>query len=101
MLTMVSCEGTDAINHVFAPFNPPYREGISEGGYRKFWTTVANYYSDVARLIGEWMGVMPRDTTVMIVSSYGFRWGKTLFFSSRRRHTTFDCDWSSDVCSSD
>src|SRR5688572_11602768 len=24
-----------------------------------------------------------------------------LFLSSRRRHTRFDCDWSSDVCSSD
>src|SRR2546430_12408501 len=24
-----------------------------------------------------------------------------MFFSSRRRHTRFDCDWSSDVCSSD
>src|SRR5688572_31122384 len=23
------------------------------------------------------------------------------FFLSRRRHTRFDCDWSSDVCSSD
>src|SRR6266853_4315593 len=23
------------------------------------------------------------------------------FFSSRRRNTSFDCDWSSDVCSSD
>src|SRR3990167_10430238 len=23
------------------------------------------------------------------------------FFSSRRRHTRVDCDWSSDVCSSD
>src|SRR2546430_3232479 len=23
------------------------------------------------------------------------------FYSSRRRHTIFDCDWSSDVCSSD
>src|SRR2546427_7515312 len=23
------------------------------------------------------------------------------FFSSRRRHTRFDCDWSSDVCFSD
>src|SRR2546430_10965963 len=23
------------------------------------------------------------------------------FFSSRRRHTIFDCDWGSDVCSSD
>src|SRR5256886_3438380 len=27
--------------------------------------------------------------------------GLTFFFSSRRRHTRFDCDWSSDVCSSD
>src|SRR2546430_5740687 len=27
--------------------------------------------------------------------------GLLLFFSSRRRHTRFDCDWSSDVCSSD
>src|SRR2546430_13549953 len=24
-----------------------------------------------------------------------------VFFSSRRRHTRFDCDWGSDVCSSD
>src|SRR3990167_1044104 len=24
-----------------------------------------------------------------------------IFFSRRRRHTRFDCDWSSDVCSSD
>src|SRR5688572_32416736 len=29
-------------------------------------------------------------------------WGSHIFFfSSRRRHTRFDCDWSSDVCSSD
>src|SRR5688572_31150018 len=27
--------------------------------------------------------------------------GHFFFFSSRRRHTRFDCDWSSDVCSSD
>src|SRR5688572_25242028 len=27
--------------------------------------------------------------------------GVGFFFSSRRRHTSFDCDWSSDVCSSD
>src|SRR2546427_4903591 len=31
------------------------------------------------------------------------RWSidSLFFFSSRRRHTRFDCDWSSDVCSSD
>src|SRR5688572_11786034 len=27
--------------------------------------------------------------------------GVNFLFSSRRRHTRFDCDWSSDVCSSD
>src|SRR3989338_10690831 len=27
------------------------------------------------------------------------RW--MIFFSSRRRHTRWNCDWSSDVCSSD
>src|SRR2546430_7754128 len=32
----------------------------------------------------------------MLVRIYFF-----FFFSSRRRHTRFDCDWSSDVCSSD
>src|SRR6266481_3242488 len=26
---------------------------------------------------------------------------RSLFFSSRRRHTRWNCDWSSDVCSSD
>src|SRR5256886_4229142 len=37
----------------------------------------------------------------------GYRWRllrdgrRWFFFSSRRRHTRFDCDWSSDVCSSD
>src|SRR5438270_13958376 len=34
---------------------------------------------------------------MLCVVSYFF----FFFFSSRRRHTRFDCDWSSDVCSSD
>src|SRR5256886_9994050 len=29
------------------------------------------------------------------------QWLFWFFFPSRRRHTRFDCDWSSDVCSSD
>lgn len=73
---MVSYEGTDAVNHLFSPFHPPYRDGISEEDYRRFWPTVANYYAEIDRLIGEWMNVLPRDTTVMIVSANGFRWGK-------------------------
>src|SRR5438270_5797930 len=53
---------------------------------------------------------------VMVVCFIAFRWIHLstplirlvllllvllFFFSSRRRHTRFDCDWSSDVCSSD
>src|SRR5260370_995557 len=32
---------------------------------------------------------------------YGYSMPIAFFFSSRRRHTRFKCDWSSDVCSSD
>src|SRR2546430_1746951 len=39
------------------------------------------------------------DSTVDIFTFYVPH--RHVFFSSRRRHTRFDCDWSSDVCSSD
>src|SRR5689334_23824598 len=32
---------------------------------------------------------------------YFVLWIVFFFFSSRRRHTRWNCDWSSDVCSSD
>src|SRR2546430_8035647 len=37
----------------------------------------------------------------MCVFAVVYRFFFFFFFSSRRRHTRFDCDWSSDVCSSD
>jgi Tfp pilus assembly protein PilF len=76
LLLMVNFEGTDAVNHLFAPYHPPYREGISQTNFRKYWPAVANYYAEVDRLIGEWMKVVGDDTTVIIVSAHGFRWGK-------------------------
>jgi predicted AlkP superfamily phosphohydrolase/phosphomutase/Tfp pilus assembly protein PilF len=76
LLIMMSYEGTDAVNHLFGPFHPPYREGVSQDGYRRYWPAVANYYSEIDRLIGEWTNVLPRDTTVIVMSAYGFRWGK-------------------------
>src|SRR2546430_8315373 len=50
---------------------------------------------------------MKKYTTIAVVVLFVFfllLWCVLLlffFFSSRRRHTRFDCDWSSDVCSSD
>ncbi len=75
-LFMMEYDGTDVVNHLFAPYHPPYREGISQDNYRKYWPAVANYYAEVDRLIGEWMTVLPADTTVIVMSAHGFRWGK-------------------------
>jgi len=76
MLFMMEYSGTDVVNHLFSPYHPPYRDGISQEGYRKYWPAVTNYYAEVDRLIGEWMTILPTDTTVIVMSAHGFRWGK-------------------------
>ncbi|HKR66315.1 MAG TPA: alkaline phosphatase family protein [Thermoanaerobaculia bacterium] len=76
LVMMMSYEGTDAVNHLFAPYHPPYREGINQTAFRRYWPAVANYYSEVDRLIGEWMRVLTDDTTVILVSAHGFRWDR-------------------------
>src|SRR2546430_16111943 len=42
-----------------------------------------------------------KNTAVLLLENSTAKLGDEFFFSSRRRHTRFDCDWSSDVCSSD
>jgi predicted AlkP superfamily phosphohydrolase/phosphomutase/Flp pilus assembly protein TadD len=75
LLTMVSYDGTDAVNHLFAPYHPPYREGIPRESFRRYWPAVANYYSEVDRLVGEWTRAASDDTTIILMSAYGFDWG--------------------------
>src|SRR5256886_7068529 len=48
-------------------------------------------------LMVEWERQCPPD----LLDEVNSRGEDVFFFSSRRRHTRFDCDWSSDVCSSD
>src|SRR2546430_6962 len=43
----------------------------------------------------------PSRTIGRFIERYSTSLYHVFFFSSRRRHTRFDCDWSSDVCSSD
>src|SRR2546427_2124747 len=49
------------------------------------------------------MTPVPRQEPLYPAADVGGRYlrSQLFFFSSRRRHTRFDCDWSSDVCSSD
>lgn len=76
LVLMMSYSGTDAVNHLFGPYHPPFRDGVDSTAYRKYWAAATSYYAEVDRLIGEWMNVLPADTTVIVMSSHGFRWGK-------------------------
>src|SRR2546430_4355438 len=48
-----------------------------------------------------WLRSVKRRTLASDTDALQLPLATSLFFSSRRRHTRFDCDWSSDVCSSD
>src|SRR2546430_3596390 len=55
---------------------------------------ISDMHTKVGRIVEASQVMMLSANTHLAVSSF-------FFFSSRRRHTRFDCDWSSDVCSSD
>lgn len=74
-LLVVNYRGTDVVNHLFSPFHPPYRQGVSYAEYRRYWPAVANFYGEMDRLIGEWTRVLEPGTAVLIVSSHGYHWG--------------------------
>src|SRR2546430_1953633 len=51
---------------------------------------------------GRWdAGITQAPLSALYLSTRIVGLSDLFFFSSRRRHTRFDCDWSSDVCSSD
>src|SRR2546430_6051718 len=60
-------------------------------------TTTGNHY----RVVQALFEALWRNGYVISRTQLGAISPSTGFFSSRRRHTRFDCDWSSDVCSSD
>src|SRR2546430_1691518 len=57
------------------------------------WQAIGGYIR-AADELSRTVGCLPSGTHVQGILAF-------FFFSSRRRHTRFDCDWSSDVCSSD
>src|SRR5689334_14518604 len=56
----------------------------------------------IAKIEGqETSGLTVQDAVRKLKGEKGTKVTITFFFSSRRRHTSWNCDWSSDVCSSD
>ncbi len=71
-LTALYVEGTDTVGHRFAHFLPPKLSWVSEGDYRRYHDTMARYYEEVDRLLGELMAAAPPDTTWIVSADHGF-----------------------------
>src|SRR5256886_3374501 len=89
---------SEGIGH---PDNPLWTKGLFsiKVKCRTIKSNLSRWQLDVhCKLMAEY-----RFSDAVFTVKFGYRLGlqSAFFFSSRRRHTRFDCDWSSDVCSSD
>ncbi len=71
-LVTVYVEGTDTIGHRFAHFLPPKLSWVSDGDFARYHDTMAAYYEEVDRLMGEMMRAAPPDTTWIVTADHGF-----------------------------
>ncbi|MGA7613925.1 MAG: alkaline phosphatase family protein [Thermoanaerobaculia bacterium] len=74
-LLMFNFEGSDLVNHLFGPYHPPWRSGLDGTSFRRYWPAVVSYYSELDRMLGEWLKLLPQDTTVIVMSAHGMVWG--------------------------
>jgi Flp pilus assembly protein TadD len=66
-------EGIDTVSHLFMPFRPPRREGISEEDYRRFARAVDAFYAYQDEVVGRLLERAGEGTGVLILSDHGFR----------------------------
>src|SRR5262249_56331878 len=89
-LTVVYCEGTDTISHVFAPFGPPKQPQISDAEYERYHDVPEKYFRHIDDLIGAYRKLADASNAVlMLASDHGFYWkeGRPTTFSSNATTT--------------
>jgi len=74
-LTAVYYEGIDLVGHRFQHYRPPRMRMVSEAEFRKYRSTVSEYYVFQDRLIGDLLEKAGPETTVMVLSDHGFKTG--------------------------
>ncbi|PYQ10759.1 MAG: hypothetical protein DMH00_10085 [Acidobacteria bacterium] len=66
-------EGIDTTSHLFMPFRPPMRPGVSEVEYRRYSQVVDAFYSFQDSILGKILEKAGAETGVMILSDHGFK----------------------------
>ncbi|TDI11936.1 MAG: tetratricopeptide repeat protein [Acidobacteria bacterium] len=73
---MVYVEGVDSTSHLFGHlFRVPELSGELAEQQRRFGGTVEAMYLFADRIVGEYLDVLDRDTTLMVLSDHGFQLG--------------------------
>jgi Tfp pilus assembly protein PilF len=65
----------DAVCHLFIKHMRPHTDDVSEEEAGKYGTAIAAAYSHTDSLIGEWIGRIDDETTLIVVSDHGFKHG--------------------------
>ncbi len=76
-LSIVYFQGTDTLGHVFAPFAPPRRPGVSDPDFARFSRVPEAYFQEIDHLLGEYRKLAEQQGAVlMLASDHGFRWSE-------------------------
>ena len=85
-LLMVYIEGTDSISHLFGHlFRARDLVGELATQQRRYGTAVEEIYRYADELVGHYLAVMDRDTTLLVMSDHGFKLGELHDDPSRTR----------------
>lgn len=75
-IAAVYLEGTDAVGHLFAEFQPPRLPWVKDAEVARFGPIWDAYYQEADRVVGELLAsVDPANATVLVVSDHGFKVG--------------------------
>jgi Tfp pilus assembly protein PilF len=66
-------EGIDTVSHLFMPFHPPQRPGISSQDFDTFSEAVDAFYARQDQILGEILAKADPGTGIVILSDHGFK----------------------------
>ena len=76
-LFAVYYQGIDEVSHRFAHFMPPRMSQVSEADFARYQRAVEAFYIWQDELLGELLGAIADDATVIVLSDHGFHNGSS------------------------
>ncbi len=66
-------EGIDTASHLFMPFRPPQRPGISDADFERYHRAVDEFYVYQDEILGALLERIPEEVGILVISDHGFK----------------------------